>query len=195
MSPARIIRSLLRRMRIRSQRRERQVTPVPVANYWHGRQHLGYYRQALAYARTVHPTSLLDVGGGVSRGCRYLLEIDCPIKVSVELDMGIETLEGVVTIKQDFSAWRPDRVYDVALCLQVLEHLPDPKRFTEKLFAVGKAVVISVPYQWEFDRTPGHIHDPVDEEKLHAWTNRDPSESIVMDKRLICLYAGASMRA
>ena len=55
-------------------------------------------------------------------------------------------------------------------------------------------MIISVPYQWPAGYHRGHVQDPVDEDKLFAWTRREPSTlKIVRDERarLIAVYAGS----
>ena len=95
-------------------------------------------------------------------------------------------------ITADFYTWTPDRQYDVALCLQVLEHLDRPKEFVEKLFQIAAITIISVPYKWPKGSCKYHVQDPIDQDKIHTWAGRDPDEMhIVKDngkKRIICLY-------
>jgi len=95
-------------------------------------------------------------------------------------------------ITADFYEWEPDRKYDVALCLQVLEHLDKPKEFAQKLFQVAPIVIISVPYKWAKGACKYHVQDPINEEKILSWTGRQPDEKhIVTDRkkrRIICLY-------
>jgi trans-aconitate methyltransferase len=95
-------------------------------------------------------------------------------------------------IQADFYTWKPDRNYDVVLCLQVLEHLDNPKEFAQKLLQVGKTVIISVPYKWKEGSCKYHTQDPIDKEKLKGWVGREPDEQhVVTDKgleRIICVY-------
>lgn len=158
-------------------------------SYWEGRQHLQYYRTVLHYARKYCPdgTTLLDVGGGVGLGCRYLEWFERFDRTCVELPSTGCTLDGVTVIHADFLEWEPDRRYDLVLCLQVLEHVPDPIAFARKLFACGKVVIVSVPYRWNATACSEHRHDPVDERKLREWTGRKPVESVVVDSRLVAV--------
>lgn len=69
-------------------------------------------------------------------------------------------------------------------------------KFAQKLFTLGKTVIISVPYKWPKGRCKEHVHDPVDENKLYNWVKKKPDQYWVIkedkyapsDKRLICLY-------
>jgi hypothetical protein len=74
----------------------------------------------------------------------------------------------------------------------VLEHIENAKAFTQKLFAVGRNVLLSVPYLWPEGLCLSHRQDPVSYEKLHEWTGRTPVFSIIVRdnrcRRLIALY-------
>ena len=70
--------------------------------------------------------------------------------------------------------------YDLAICLQVLEHVPQVEAFARKLFDISSSVLISVPYKWPKGNVKGHIHDPVDEAKLRSWTQRKPDYQIIV---------------
>ena len=165
-----------------------------MSNYWTGRHGLAYYRVAVDFVRRYAPDArrLLDVGGGVSRGCQYLQWLPQLQRTSVELpDSGSQQLHPVRVVKADFLDWDVDGPYDVVMCLQVLEHVPQVEAFTVKLFDCAPTVVISVPYRWPAGRTACHVHDPVDEAKLHGWTKRQPLESRIIGQstqRLVCVY-------
>ena len=92
-------------------------------------------------------------------------------------------------INAEFLTWEPDRQYDLVLCLQVLEHIPDPTPFARKLFACGRVVVVSVPHRWPEGSCGEHVHDPVDEGKLREWSGREPMKWETVDARLISAYA------
>ena len=158
--------------------------------YWTGRQDLAYYKTVLQYARKYCPNgkTLLDIGGGVGLGCRYLERFDGWGRTSVELPTRGCSLPGVRTIYAGFSHWPIDRRYDLVLCLQCLEHVDDAASFAKKLFHCGPVVVISVPYRWPAPACSEHIHDPVDEQKLNSWTGIDPIATTIIDSRLVAVY-------
>lgn len=158
--------------------------------YWQGRKDLQYYRTVREFAEKYcsKGKTLLDVGGGVELGCRYLEWFDEFERTSVETPTRGCTLDGVRVVNADFHVWEPDQKYDLVLCLQVLEHVPDPTAFARKLFECGRVVIVSVPYLWEAGACSEHIHDPVDESKLWAWTKRDPVERAVVDSRFVAAY-------
>lgn len=125
-------------------------------------------------------------------GCRkspILENIDSSVYKSMLDILPIKPLPNINNITADFYTWKPDRKYDVAVCLQVLEHLDRPKDFVQKLFCIADTIIISVPYKWQKGRY--HIQDPVDEEKVLSWTDREPDEKyIIKDNtyRLFCRY-------
>ena len=101
---------------------------------------------------------------------------------------------GVISIAGDFMSFPIPRKFNLVLCLQVLEHLSEPRPFCQKLFSAGQWLIISVPYKWSQGQCIYHKQDPVDEAKLETWTNRVPIAScIVTDndhRRLISIYQG-----
>jgi Methionine biosynthesis protein MetW len=98
---------------------------------------------------------------------------------------------GIEAVLADFREYEPDGVYDLVLCLQVLEHVPQPQPFARKLLRTGRTVIISVPYRWPADDWESHVHDPVDEAKLREWVGADPVETSIVDdgkRRLVAVY-------
>lgn len=153
-----------------------------------------YYSQVLALARLHAPGggSVLDVGG---RDCEYIAWFDW-FRRKVVLDLKPPPPRpGVETVAGDFLAWQPDAVFDLVLCLQVLEHLADPASFCRKLLATGRVLIISAPYRWPRGQCRYHLQDPVDEAKLLGWAGRPAVElTTVRDgslARLIAVFGGA----
>jgi hypothetical protein len=100
---------------------------------------------------------------------------------------------GVESITADFLSYEPGQRFDLATCLQVLEHVPEPKEFALKLLQVANVAVVSVPYKWPKQKCKYHVHDPVDEEKMHGWFGRAPDFSylareLTKTRRLINVY-------
>lgn len=160
-------------------------------SYWDRRKHLNYYQTALGFVENLSGEGILDVGGWDTP---MVLAGEFQNRLVVNLWKVEERLPGVEYHIGDFLAW-PARPFDVVLCLQVLEHLPDETvgGFAEKLFEIGmRRVVISVPYKWRRGASKNHLQDPVDEHKLQSWTGRDPTVSqIVTDgsmRRLVAAY-------
>ena len=76
--------------------------------------------------------------------------------------------------------YAPPGTFDLVLCLQVLEHLECPDAFVEKLVGTGRIIVISVPYRWPEGRSKYHVQDPIDENKLLAWTKKRWIDQVVV---------------
>jgi hypothetical protein len=164
------------------------------ASYGEARERYKYLATAINLVRGLAGgPRLLEVGGGVQRGCKYLERLPAFERTVVEKDQdrGIR-LPGVRCCFGRFEDWPVDGRYDVALCLQTLEHVDDPKAFASKLFACAPVVVLSVPYLWPEGGCPGHLHDPIDEAKLASWVGRKPDHvSIARDQgcaRLVAAY-------
>lgn len=152
------------------------------SNYWKKRQHLLYYEVVAKYVRYVarDAKSLLDVGGTSP----YIEWFDwIPDRRTLDIGEPYEspTVQGM---KMDFFEYTPDKKFDVVTCLQVLEHLDDPKRACDKLKQVSPNVIISVPYMWDPEVThrSGHVQDPVDLEKVNSWMGKRPVSSTIVNE-------------
>lgn len=163
------------------------------AAYWKARQDFIYYTVVRVIASNISKgkTSVLDVG---SNGCPTLEWFDSmPDRTSLDLRKPY-VADGITSHTEDFITWEPDRRYDVVTCLQTLEHVPNATAFARKLLAVGESVIVSVPYKWPEGKTRGHVHDPVDEDKMEEWFGRKPNfqyictELMAPVERLICVY-------
>ncbi|MCB1501638.1 MAG: hypothetical protein KDK07_17945 [Bauldia sp.] len=100
---------------------------------------------------------------------------------------------GVTPITSDFLTWEPPMHFDVALCFQVIEHVPDATAFARKLLAICDVLVMSVPYLWPEDKAAHHVHDPVDTEKIFGWFGREPNYSYIVkelydEERIVSIY-------
>ena len=166
--------------------------------YWELRKELKYYRYFYEILKLFAPNAknAIDIG---SNGIPFIEKLEwIPERYSLDKAVVYES-ENVKGIKADFFKFHPEERYDVAICMQVLEHVQDPKIFTNKLFEIAKQVFISVPYQWPVGSAkPWHIHDMIDENTLRDWTGRKPDYSIVVpeiqlvnpgdSKRIIVYY-------
>jgi len=165
----------LQAARLQQQRRQ-AASSFAAQAYWEKRKHLVYYNviRILVGKLSQDASSLLDVGSG---NCPYLEWFD-HVDERISLDaVRPYSAPGITSVKQDFLQWSPQDKVDVATCLQVMEHVPAVEEFARKLLDVANVLVISVPYKWPAGRTPGHVHDPVDEAKLHQWFGRKPNYS------------------
>ena len=176
-----------------------QVPTLRVAapDYWQKRRDANYLQRVARLVQSVggDARSILDVG---SNRCPYLDWFEwIPRRVSVDLQAPYfsPSVEG---IKADFLTWQENEQFDLCLCLQVLEHVPDAGAFSRKLLASARQVIVSVPYLWS-GSCKYHVHDPVDDEKIAAWFGREPDVSIVVTetptednpkgvRRMICYF-------
>jgi hypothetical protein len=164
---------------------------IRVPSYWEARRDLRYYGEVVLLARAHVPAgrSVLDVGANETEVLERLEWFERRVALDVN---EIPPRAGVETVAADFNEFEPAERFDLVLCLQVLEHLDRPGPFARKLLAAGRTTIISVPHEWPGWVTEEHVHDPVDESKLRAWTGCDPTEtSIIKDlgmERLIAAY-------
>jgi len=166
---------------------------IPQKSYWQRRQNSVYLRNVRRLVDDVaaDAQSILDVG---SNGCGYLEWFpSIPHRVSLDIETPYQAT-GIKSIKADFLAHDLAERFDAVLCLQVLEHIPDAAAFAQRLLAASRRhVIVSVPYKWAADRSPYHVHDPVDEAKLALWFGRKPTYSRIArewrgTERIICYY-------
>ena len=148
--------------------------------YWNSRKNSLYYSAVYQFVSVVGEgaTSILDVGSADSDFINWFQWI--PDRTQLNLGFKSETPPGIKRIKADFFEWYPESRYDVVLCMQVLEHIEDIGTFCEKLKATARRLVVSVPYKWRESGTPGHVHDPVDEQKLKSWMGVSPNYDLIV---------------
>ena len=85
------------------------------------------------------------------------------------------------------------------ILLDFARAVPDAATFAQRLLKMSDLVVVSVPYKWPIlpKVTKGHVHDPVDYEKLTDWMGRKANYKQVVQEpfshtksqRLIAVYA------
>lgn len=161
--------------------------------YWNARSHSIYLYAVTELVRGLgnDARSIIDIG---SAACPYIDWFEwIPQRTSLDLRKPY-TSPTVVGIKSDFLVWEPDHLYDIATCLQVLEHIPDARSFAQKILSISRIAIVSVPYKWKPGRNTSHVHDPVDEEKMRTWFEREPNfsyqitEIVSGSPRLIQVY-------
>lgn len=163
--------------------------------YWEVRSDLMYYRYVDFMVRVLgsNATSLIDVGTG---NCPYL-EWFSWIERRVSIDIkGPYESSGVEGIEANVLDHLFKHKFDLCLCLQVLEHVPDPKRFARRLLELADIVIITVPFDWPKGQTKGHLNDPVNLRTLTKWVGRTPNFSTVVTEpfrykkhqRLLAVY-------
>jgi hypothetical protein len=154
-----------------------------VPRYWETRKEMMYYKyiDVLVRAFAADARSLIDVG---ARNTPVAEAFDwIPERAALDLWAPYHSPR-VRGIQADFLLYVPERRFDFALCLQVLEHIPAAPQFARHLFEVAEHVLVSVPYQWRQGSNPHHVHDPVSLEKLVGWMGRPPSYDVVVTEPL-----------
>jgi len=141
-------------------------------DYYHKQQQCEYYdivNALIADLVDADPTlqSIIDVGCWKSRELERW-----NVKHKTAFDFwempefsGAECIQGDLTtynfLKQE---------WDIVVCLQVLEHIKKVELAIANLFSIASSyVIISLPYKWPKGKEPGHVHDPIDSEKLLDW--------------------------
>jgi hypothetical protein len=174
------------------------IQPPPKQNktekdYWQTRKNFRYYVDVIRLAKqhAGEARSVIDVG---PRDTPFVLELDwITSRTALDLEFA-PTIPNTTNIQGDFLQYQPTQKFDLVLCLQVLEHLDDPRTFAQKLLATGKTVILSVPYMWPLGFCKYHLQDPIDEEKILGWTGKPfVDKAIVTDdglKRIIGVFEG-----
>lgn len=173
-------------------------------SYWLRRSDMMYYKYVdiLVKAFAYDAKNIIDIGSANTQYIESYYWI--PDKYTLDIKNPYKSPH-VTAIEEDFLNYHIDKKFDFVTCFQVLEHIPDAKRFAEKLFEVSDKVLLSIPYMWPEDAEKEHINDPVDSEKLKSWTGREPSYSIIVseplripskgiEKRLIAYYGPETVK-
>jgi hypothetical protein len=193
-------------------------TALPSSEYWRERRSFRFYKHLLCIIqRYAHAAkSALDVGSSLPPflnalpwiqqkaivGPRFAGNVGKGGKEILSLPR-IEAKFGVTAHQADFLAWQPERggattpgpLYDLIICSEVVEHVEQPSAFVRKLLALGRVVVLSVPYMWEAcDNTQCHHKThKITRQRIEAWAGRSPQafdivEEASGDRRIICVY-------
>jgi 2-polyprenyl-3-methyl-5-hydroxy-6-metoxy-1,4-benzoquinol methylase len=59
--------------------------------------------------------------------------------------------------------------FDLVMCHQVIEHIPDAAAFAASLRAKARRVILSTTFETPAGMMPGHVQDPISLEKLESW--------------------------
>ena len=135
-----------------------------------GRTTLGLHVARYEFAaRWVHGRTVLDLACGSGYGSALLAQRGAAHVVGVDLSpdaiayaratYGRPNVEFVVAGAYEFI---PPSRFDVAVTLETIEHLPDPRRFVRRLATLvveGGMIVGSAPTTLSSDVNPFHLHD------------------------------------
>ena len=158
---------------------QKHLNPNPVQRYLLRR----FHRQIASLLKATGAERILDAGCGEGFVVSYLLQgndgltitgIDCSLEA---IEMARQMVPGVLFDVGDLREMPyGDDSFDLVMCLEVLEHLPDPHRGLRELRRVTSAhCLVSVPHEPFFRATnflrgkhvPAWGRDP---EHLQHWT-------------------------
>lgn len=181
------------------------------------RSRLRYYDAAMAMMLpfTANATSAVEVGCVKPAFVRHLSWVERKVCVApyfaaykgLDLDArdSSDDDDDVEYVEADFLTWRgqeyDDGIFDVAMSLQVLEHVVDPGAFMKKLLGTARVVVVSVPYMWADCKTKcNHRHHMITADTLKTWSgNATPAVEIIVRERgngaarLIAVYVNETV--
>ena len=185
---------------------------LPSSEYWRERRHYAFYKHLHCVLKryAASSKSALDVGSSIPPFLNALTWLEERTilgprfagnvrKGGAEMlaPARIEQKYGVTAILADFLEWVPPagtRPYELVLCSEVVEHVPKPREFVRKLLAVGKLVVLSVPYKWAPSHDDAHhLNNRITRDKIASWAGRQPNaydlvEEESGEQRIICVY-------
>jgi hypothetical protein len=99
--------------------------------YWEKRRNFQYFLEAIRLCRTYegNASNVLEVG---SRDTKFLERLYwIPKKVAIDKYIS-PTIANAENIQGDFMTWHEPHDFDLAICLQVVEHLKEVAPFAEK---------------------------------------------------------------
>ena len=168
---------------------ENNDTKIKHSAYSDERKNYSYYKFIRNFLVIISSDdkSIIDVG---SHDVDLISHLNCYKKISLDLCNPLQT-QSVIPIKCDFFDYNTDEQFDIVCCFQVLEHIKDAASFAKKLLEIGKIAVVSVPYKWKRGATKTHIQDPVDEEKIIKWFNKEPIFLNVIQRRLLAVFTSS----
>jgi hypothetical protein len=148
------------------------------------REHLVYYDSlyflALQFGRNAN--NMLEVGCAIDPFAQYLTWIPdktcvAPYRVNYEgkdeeSNTPDDTSRIVNFVEADFVKYPVvPKTYDLIVCSQVVEHVPDPAAFMKKLIESAETSIISVPYDWsDCGRVCNHKSHHITLETILEWS-------------------------
>ena len=116
--------------------------------------------------------AILDVGSGGHPALEWFPE--AAVRVSVDRRKPYDA-PGVLPVTDGFFDWKAEQVFDLALCLQVLQQITNAQKAAQKLLRIARIVVVSVPYKWKEGERGAAQHYNIDEEMMLEWFGREPN--------------------
>lgn len=114
--------------------------------------------QILGFLPELKITSLLDVACGAG-GITEILVKNLSPKEAVGLDISYEMIKvakdlykdsGIQWLCEDIFMFSPKQKYDLVLCIDILEHIPDDFGFLRKVSTLGRKVFLKIPMEDSF---------------------------------------------
>lgn len=148
------------------------------------RQYFRYY-DSLYYAAMQFASdanSAIEVGCAADPFLKHLDWVDnrvCVAPYFVQYDKPGESFttrgkgKEIRSVQADFMEYNPPRneVFDLLLCSQVLEHVPNPAAFMKKLITTAKVSIIAVPYDWKpCGESCNHVTNHITYDMLLEWS-------------------------
>jgi len=140
-------------------------------SYYQNRKNLIYYKIIKEILYDKMGDLIIDIG---AMDTDTVLQGNFNKRIVINLEPVLNQIENVKYVIGDYLNILPLPYADYVLCLQVLEHVKDPKEFAQKLLKQGGTIIVSVPYKWAIGACPWHVQDPVDDEKMYKWFSREP---------------------
>ena len=133
------------------------------------------YTLMVKLARKHSPNALtaLDVGAYESP---LLSRLDwIPTKVATDIQARPQVwnhIQGIAFVQSDFMKLQLGTRFDLVICNQVVEHLPDSLvgAFVRKLAShTQETLIITTTHELEAGAIKGHVQDPISEAEFRSW--------------------------
>ena len=161
-------------------------------NYWRLRKKFVYLHICRRLIEVISSSAsvVADIGSNKSPILDFYGNIEK--KFSVDIDSPYRA-DDVISVKEDFYVWEPPVPVQVASCFQVIEHVPDPAKFSKRILELFEVSIVSVPYKEPAGVNPGHINNDIDLETITTWFGRPPNFHYIArelsgNERIICVF-------
>jgi len=100
-------------------------------------------------------------------------------------DAEVDADDGTSYVRADFMNYDVGQRYDVVVCMQVVEHVRDPRAFVRKLLKAGDVVIISVPYKWrDCGAKCSHVSHDISLRTMANWSGGlEPTQTSIVRER------------
>ena len=160
----------------------RSTRHVRTNAYWEARRHNPMYKRhgllyRLARRHAAGAVTLLDVGSYIPNILQTVFDW-VPSKLAVEphpAKRAWRDAHGIVLLQADFLKLNlREAQFDLVVCTQVLEHMPDELARTfvrrmQRLCRINGVLIVSVPLNMPAGWVRGHVQDPLGREEFASW--------------------------